>query len=84
MAMQSCGKPELQRPVWRLRRPLTGRAKQGTKVQLRSPDFVQRQLCRCRTPGSLLYVALKPLCIRSIPHARLAHHAAVPWAAPQA
>lgn len=64
MAMQSCGKPELQRPVWRLRRPLTGRAKQGTKVQLRSPDFVQRQLCRCRTPGSLLYVALKPLCIR--------------------
>ncbi|CAK0782900.1 hypothetical protein CVIRNUC_006095 [Coccomyxa viridis] len=55
MAMQSCGKPELQRPVWRLRRPLTGRAKQGTKVQLRSPDFVQRQLCRTplSTPAPL-------------------------------
>ena len=46
MAMQSCGKPELQRSVWRLRRPLAGRVKQGTKEQLRSPDFVQRQLCR--------------------------------------
>ena len=46
MAMQSCGKPELQRPVWRLRRPLVSRAKQGNEGQLRSPDFVQRQLCR--------------------------------------
>ena len=46
MAMQSRGKPELQRSVWRLRRPLTGRAKQGSRERLRSPDFVQRQLCR--------------------------------------
>ena len=46
MAMQSCGKPELQRSTWRLRRPLIGRARQGGEEQLCSSDIMHRRLCR--------------------------------------
>ena len=78
MAMQSCGKPELQRSVWRLRRPLAGRAKQSTEEQLRSPDFVQRQLCRYSAAhlDSCACILLQPLRTACRPQASVAHHAA--------